>query len=134
MVDALASAWNVLRPGGSVVALSPVNGYRPTIAIRRARRRVRVGPIVRERDEDVAAAASAVRSVVRAGRFALAHRERPRWVASYDDLAHVERTIESSENWRLPAATRRRIAREWREGDTIVIARRLSLDVLRRRG
>src|SRR5688572_7386700 len=119
MVDALRSAWKVLRPRGRVVDLRPVNGYRPSIVIRRGRRRVQVGPVVRERDEDVAAAARASRSVVRSGRFAVTHSARPRWVASYADLAQVERMIAGSENWRLPAATRRRIEREWRAGDTI---------------
>jgi hypothetical protein len=134
MVDALRSAWDILRPRGHLVDLRPANGYTPTIVIRRGRSRLRIGPIVREPDPDVAAASRAVGSVLRAGRFTIVHRERPRWVASYAGLAEVERTIVESEHWHLPAATRRRITRELRRGDAIEIARRLSLAVLRRRG
>ena len=132
MVDALRSAGHVLRPRGRVVDLRPMSAYRPTIIIRRGRQRVTVGPIVRYPDPDVAAAARAVRSVVHAGDFAVVYAARPRWVASYADLADVERTLGASENWRLPAATRRRIKRDWRDGDAIEIMRRFSITVLRR--
>ena len=133
MVDALRSAREVLRPSGRVVLLSPVNGYRPTIVIRRGRRTVRVGPIVRKRDADVAAAERASRSVVRAGHLAVTRSVRPRWVSTYADLVEVDETLAESENWRLPALTRRRIKREWRDGDSLEIARRFSVTVLRRR-
>jgi hypothetical protein len=132
MVDALRSAGRVLRPRGRIVDLRPANGYEPTIVIRRGRRRVEVGPIVRDPDPDVAAAARAVRQVVRRGEFAVVHAARPRWRATYAGLREVERTLAESENWHLPAATRRRIVREWRPGDVLEIARMLSLTVLRR--
>jgi hypothetical protein len=133
MVDALRSAGRVLRPRGRIVDLRPANRYKPTIVIRRGRRRVEVGPIVRDLDPDVAAAARAVRQVVRTGEFAVVHAARPRWRAKYAGLRDVERTLAESEHWHLPAATRRRIVREWRPGDALEIGRMLSLTVLRRR-
>jgi hypothetical protein len=132
MVDALRSAGSVLRPRGRVVDVRPVSAYKPTIVIRRGRQRVGVGPIVRHADPDVTAAARAVRSVVRAGDFAVVYAVSPMWKASYADLADVERMVAQSENWALPAATRRRIKREWREGDVIELTRPFSLTVLRR--
>jgi hypothetical protein len=133
MVDALQNAGRVLAPGGRVVDIRPALAYKPTIFIRREGRRVKVGPIIREPDPDDAAAARAVRHVVRAREFAVVHAERPKWVATYADLADVERTIAPSEIWRLPAVTRREIRREWRAGDVLEITRQFSLIVLRRR-
>ena len=132
MVDALRSAGRVLRPRGRVVDVRPVSAYKPTIFIRRGRQRVVVGPIVRDPDPDVAAAVRAVRSVVRAGNFAVVYSSRATWAASYARLADIEQMVAASEHWRLPAATRRRIEREWREGDVIELTRPFSLTVLRR--
>jgi hypothetical protein len=133
MVDALRNAGRVLRPRGRIVDLRPANGYKPTIVIRRGPRRVEVGPIVRDHDPDVAAAARAVRQVVRTGEFAVVHAARPRWRATYTGLGDVERSFAESELWHIPAATRARIVREWRPGDVLEIARTLSLTVLHRR-
>lgn len=133
MVDALRSAGRVLRARGRVVDLRPASAYKSTIIIRRGRQRVTVGPIVRYPDPDVTAAVRAVRSVVRAGDYAVVYAARPRWTASYADLADVERMLAASEHWLMPAATRRRIKREWRDGDAIELTRPFSLTVLRRR-
>jgi hypothetical protein len=107
--------------------------YRPVIKLRRGRRALDVGAIIRETDEDVAAAARAVRSVVRDGRFEIVYAAAPRWRASYPGLADLERAIDASENWRLPAATKRRIRGLWRDGDTLEVTRPFSVTVLRKR-
>ena len=133
MVDALRSAWRVLRPRGDVVSVTPVAAYRPTIAIRRGRRRLAVGPIRRDPDVDVVAASRAVRTVVRERLFTKVRGVTVRWTASHPDLSDVEGTIAESESWHLPAATRRRIVKTWRRGDTIEIGRSFSLTFLRRR-
>jgi hypothetical protein len=132
MVDALRSAGRVLRQRGRIVDLRPVLARRATIAIRRGQRRLAMGAIVRDPDPDVAAAARAVRDVVRAGEFALVHKTGSTWVATHPNLADIERALASTESWRLPAATRRRIVRAWRSGDTIQVTRRFAVVVLRR--
>jgi len=132
MVDALRSASAVLRPHGHVVDIRPPSAYRPTVTLRRGSRELKVGPILRAPDEDVAAAAAAVRVVVRQGLFEVVFRAAPRWRASYPSLTDLERTIDASELWRLPAATKRRIRKLWRDGDTLEVTRRFSLTALRR--
>lgn len=133
MVDALRSAWRVLRPRGHVVDVRPRASYRPALKLRRGRRALDVGTIVREVDEDVAAAARAVRSVVREGLFGIVSSVTPRSRATYADVSDLQRMVDASENWRLPAATRRRILARWREGDALEVTRTFSLTVLRRR-
>jgi hypothetical protein len=133
MVDALRNAWKVLRPRGHLVDVRPVAAYQPSIAIRRGRKRLAVGPIKRDPDLDVMAASRASQQVQREGLFTKTHAETVRWTASHPDLGDVESTLADSESWHLPAATRRRIVRIWLPGDRIEIGRRLTLTVLRRR-
>ena len=133
MVDALRDASEVLRPGGRVVDVRPPAVARPTLRLRRGHRALAVGPIIRDPDEDVAAAARVVRAVVRDGLFDIVHTATPRWRASYASLADLERAIDPSELWRLPADTKRRIQKVWRDGDALEVTRSFSVTVLRLR-
>jgi len=137
MVDALQSAWRVLRPGGLVVDLQPAADYTPRVAIVSGPRRKELGQITRAPDEGVAAAHRARRRSVAEGAFSFvvsaqgAHRTR------YRGLADLRWLIRRNENWRISAPLWRRIAMAWErrpEGAQIEIRRAFSLAVLRKRG
>lgn len=133
MVDALQSAWAVLRPGGVVIDVRPAVSYRARVAVRHGARRLDIGPARREPDPDIMAAQNAVRRVVRAGWFDVIARERVPWRSRYEDLATLDRMLALNENWGVPAATRRRLLRALGAGDVIELSRVLSLAILRRR-
>jgi len=87
----------------------------------------------RDPDEGIVAAQDATRRAVREGWFELVHRTRRQWRSRYANLADLERMLAANENWRLPAALRRRLTSAWAEGDTIELTRVFSLTNLRRR-
>ena len=133
MVDALRSAWTVLRPRGVVIDARPAAFYRARIELIRGERRIDVGPVKRDPDTDIVAAERATRRVISAGWFELVHRGRTRWHARYDDLAGLDRMLAANENWHLPAVTRRRLVDHIRPDDRIDVSRVFSLAILRRR-
>lgn len=133
MVDALRSAWAVLRPRGVVVDVRPAVSYRARVAVRHGARRIDVGPARRDPDLDIVAAARAVRRAVRDGWFAVIARERVPWRSRYEDLPTLDRMLALNANWGVPAATRRRLARVLTAGDVIELSRVFSLAILRKR-
>jgi hypothetical protein len=133
MVDALRSAWTVLRPRGLVVDVRPAAFYRGRIRVLRGTRRLDVGPVHRDPDADLVAAERATRRVVADGWFDLVKRARVPWRARYDDLAQLDLMLAANENWHVPASTRRRLANVLTAGDVIEVSRVLALAILRRR-
>ena len=133
MVDALRSAWSVLRPRGVVIEARPAAFYRARIRVLRGARRLDVGPVRRDPDTDIVAADRATRQVVTAGWFDLVHRGGTRWHARYDDIAGLDRMLAANENWRVPPSTRRRLTKVFNAGDVIEVSRVFSLAILRRR-
>jgi len=123
----------VLRPRGVVVDARPAAFYRARIQVLRGARRLDVGPARRDPDPDIVAADRATRRVVAAGWFDLVHRGRTRWRARYEDLATLDRMLALNANWRVPAATRRRLGKVFSAGDVIEVSRVFSLAILRRR-
>jgi hypothetical protein len=133
MVDALRSAWTVLRPRGLVIDVRPAAAYRARVAVRHGARRIDVGPARRDPDPDIVAAQRAVQRTVRQGWFDVIARERVPWRSRYEDLAALDRMLAANENWGLPPATRRRLARVLTTGDVIEVSRVFSLAILRKR-
>ena len=133
MVDALHSAANVLRRRGVVVDVRPAVMYRSELVVRRGRRRAAVLPIRRSVDEDVVAAQRAVRRVVGQGLFDVLRRTRHEWRSRYASLAELDRMLAMNSNWHLAAPTRRRLARVWKDGDTIELSRIFVITILRKR-
>jgi hypothetical protein len=137
MVDALRSAWRVLRPKGLVVDVRPPVAYRPGLAILRDGDRLAIGTFLRTPDPDVVAAQRAVGEAVREGWFEIVSRTRGRWRAGYGDLAELRDVLAANQNWDLDPDTRRRLARAWRghgRADAIEVSRVFSLTILRKRG
>jgi hypothetical protein len=135
MVDALRSAGQVLTPRGLIIDLHPSVNYQPSLAIRRGGRRLAVGRIHREPDQDVAAAERAVRQTVREGLFEVVARERTPWVSHYPHVDDLTRLLQLNANWSIEPRIRRRALRLWRddEGGSIEISRTYALVVLRAR-
>ena len=137
MVDALRSAWRVLRRGGLVVDLQPADKYTPRLAIVFDRGRNELGAISRTPDEGVVAAHRARRRAVAEGGFSLrvsthgTHRTRYRGL---DDLRWL---LRQNENWRIDPPLWRRLRAAWARrpaGAQIEVRRAFSLAVLRKRG
>lgn len=137
MVDALRSAWRVLRSGGLIVDLQPADVYRPRLAIvAPGGARTPVGVIVRDQHPGVAAAHRARRVAVAAGdfdrvvSFHAVHRGR------YRGPRDLQARVAASDNWHLDPAMRRRLAASWarRPKDAVIELRQaFSVAVLRKR-
>ena len=123
----------MLTPRGVAIDVRPATVYRPLLAIRRGSRRIDLGVMRRDADEGLVAAQDATRRAIREGWFELVHRTRRQWRSRYANLADLERMVAANENWRLPAALRRRLTSAWVGGDTIELTRVFSLTILRRR-
>jgi hypothetical protein len=137
MVDALHSAWKVLRPRGLVVDLQPAVDYTPLVAIVSGAHRKRLGQITRRRDEGVDAAHRARHRAVADSAFSLVVSAHGAHRTLYRSLADLRWLLRQNENWRIPAPLWRRIAAAWKrrpEGAEIEVRRAFSLAVLRKRG
>ena len=135
MVDALEAAWGVLRPRGLVVDLQPHASYQPSVAVRDARRRLSLGAIVRDPDEDVLAAHAARDRLVERGRFRLIASGARWYRAGFWSFASFEEEVRDNSNWHLPRGFRSRLLRAWRERDDearIEVAKRFSYVILRK--
>src|SRR5919204_5537099 len=127
MVDALHDAWRVLRPRGILIDLRPAALYHPQLSLRRGARRIAVGPLRRDLDEDVLAAQRASARVVRDGLFNPILRVRRRWTSRYPSVRDVEWMVSVSTSWHMPAQTRRRLRRTWQRGDQLEVTRVFTL-------
>lgn len=134
MVDALEAAWRVVRPRGLVVDLQPHASYQPRVAVRDARR-LSLGAIVRDPDEDVLAAHAARDRLVERGRFRLIASGARWYRAAFRSFASFEEEVRDNSNWHLPRGFRSRLLRAWRERDDearIEVAKRFSYSILRK--
>jgi hypothetical protein len=136
MVDALRSAWRVLRRGGSIVDLQPAADYTPRLAIVSGSRRTELGDISRTPDEGIVAAHRARGRAMAEGGLSRVvsthgvHRTR------YGRMADLQWVLRQNENWRIEPALGRRLSAAWRQrpdGAQIEMRRAFSLAVLRKR-
>lgn len=137
MVDALRSAWRVLRKGGRVIDLQPAAEYVPRLAISFGRGRQELGEISRTPSEEVVAAHRARRAVIAEGRFSLLVSTHGTHRARYRELADLRWVLRQNENWRIDPSLGRRLAAAWARRPAnaqIEIRQAFSLAVLRRRG
>lgn len=137
MVDALRSAWRVLRRGGLVVDLQPAAEYTPRLAIVSDRGRKELGAISRTPEESVVAAHRARRRAVAEGGFSLRVSTHGRHRTRYGGLDDVRWLLRQNENWRIDPPLWRRLRAAWArrpEGAQIEVHRTFSLAVLRKRG
>jgi len=136
MVDALRSAWRVLRRRGLVVDMQPASVYRPRLALVANGWRRDFGAILRSPDEGIVAAHRAVRQAVSEGWFTRVVARSGVARARYGSIAELDELLRQNPNWQIPPAVRRRISAAWKErphGTSIEIRRRFSLNVLRKR-
>lgn len=137
MVDALRSAWQVLRPRGVVVDLQPADRYRPRLSLVSPRgARLALGAIARETHPGIAAAHRARRRAVSDGTFtrvvSLHAVERHR----YDGPRELRALLEANDNWHLQPALRRRLDDAWSKRapkSFLEVRQSFSLAVLRKR-
>jgi len=137
MVDALRSAWQVLRPGGVVVDLQPADRYRPRLAIVSPKgARVTLGAIARDRHPGIAAAHRARRVAVSEGRFTRVVSLHALHRGRYSGPRAVRALVHANDNWHFQPALRRRLDAAWAKrtpGAFIEVRQPFSLAVLRRR-
>ena len=136
MVDALRAVHRVLRPRGFAVDLQPDPYYQPPVVVLGPRRRVDVGTIIREQDEDIVAAHAARERVVSDGAFGMIAAGTRSFRARFRTLAEFDAELDANTNWHLPRGLRSRLERTWREredGAAIVLVKRFSFAVLRKR-
>lgn len=137
MVDALRSAWHVLRPGGHLVDMQPAAHYTPCLAVISGRGRRELGAISRTPDEDVVAAHAARREVIADHGFSLIVSTHGTHRTRYRGLADLRWVLRQNENWRIDPPLRRRLAVAWarRPKDAQIEMRRaFSFAVLRKSG
>ena len=137
MVDALRSAWQVLRPGGHLVDMQPAAEYTPRLAVVSGRGRRELGEISRTPDEGVVAAHKARRRVIAEGGFSVIVSSHGTHRTRYRSLAHLRWVLRQNENWRIDPPLRRRLAMTWarRPKDAQIEMRRaFSFAVLRKDG
>ncbi|HUG04910.1 MAG TPA: hypothetical protein VMQ78_00040 [Candidatus Limnocylindria bacterium] len=136
MVDALRSAWRVLRRGGYVVDMLPAADYAPRLAVASDRRRTELGEISRTPDEGVVAAHRARRWASDEGNFSHVISTHGTHRARYGGLADLRWVLRQNENWRIDPPLRRRLSAVWArrpEGAQIEIRQAFSLAFLRKR-
>ena len=137
MVDALRSAWHVLRPGGHVVDMQPAAEYTPRLAVVSDRGRRELGQISRAPDEGVVAAHAARRRVIAEGEVSVIVSTHGTHRTRYGSLARLRWVVRQNENWRIDPPLRRRLATAWarRPKDAQIEMRRaFSFAVLRKDG
>lgn len=137
MVDALRSAWHVLRRGGHLVDMQPAAEYTPRLAVTSGRGRRELGTICRTPDGDVVAAHGARRKVIAEGGFVPIVSTHGTHRTRYRTLADLRWVLRQNENWRIDPPLRRRLAVTWarRSKDAQIEMRRaFSFAVLRKVG
>jgi len=137
MVDALHSAWRVLRRGGLVVDVQPAADYAPRLAVVYGRGRKELGAISRTPDEGVSAAHRARRRAIAEGGFSLLVSTHGTHRTRYQGITDLRWVLRQNENWRIEPPLWRRLVATWArrpEGAQIEVRRSFSLAVPRKRG
>lgn len=136
MVDALQSAWRVLRPRGLVVDFQPAAVYQPRLALVADGVRREVGPLVRVPDEDVVAAHRARQKAISEGLFASVVSTHGAVRTRYRGPTELRWLLRQNTNWVMDGALERRLAAMWArrpKGAMLEVRRTYSLAVLRKR-
>ena len=136
MVDALRAIHRVLRTRGFAVDLQPDPYYQPRLIVVGPRRRVEIGTIIRDPDEDVVAAHAARALVLSSGAYRMIAAGMRSFRARFPTLAEFDAELDANTNWHLPRGLRARLERTWREREddgAIVLVKRFSFAVLQKR-
>jgi hypothetical protein len=136
MVDALRSAWRVLRRGGLVVDMQPAAVYRPRLAIVGGGFRHALGRFDRAPHLDVVAAHRARRRAIAEGWFTRIVSTHGSSRGRYPGLTELRALLRENENWEMGPDLRRRLTAAWSRrpvGASLEIRHAFSLAVLRKR-
>ncbi len=136
MVDALEKSWRAVRPQGIVVDLQPVRPRIARLLVVTRRRRVQVGAVIQDPDEDVIAAHAAIGRAVARGLFqAVGYRVVP-YRARFRTLAEFDAERRQHIGWRLAPGTRGRLRAALRADANALIEleRHFSVAALRKPG